>query len=85
MLRHGIPALHIPQHLEQAVFARRILDEGLGQIAAIDQPGQVAGRLVSMLQENRFAQKAEEFSIRHKHFDQNESMARLATDIERLL
>ena len=85
LLRHGIPALHIPQHLEQAVFARRISDEGLGQIAAIDQPGQVAGRLISMLQENRFAQKAEEFSLRYKHFDQNESMVRLATNIEKLV
>ena len=84
-LLHGVPQLNLPLFLEQTILSRRVVEMGAGLIANPNRPEQMAARLTVMLHDNRYRKAAAAFAGRYAHYDQEQSMGTMLSQIQELL
>lgn len=82
MLLNGVPTLQIPNFMEQIIFSRRVCEFGAGLTVAPNDPVRIALSLQSILNDNSYRERAEEFQKRYIDFDQTQIPAAVANVIE---
>ncbi|MDZ7619885.1 MAG: hypothetical protein U1E05_23035 [Patescibacteria group bacterium] len=81
----GKPALHIPIHLEQAMFSARVANLGAGLIAPARSPERIAIQLMKLLNSNQYTSAAAQVAARYAGFDPQRQIAGMMARIEQLL
>jgi UDP:flavonoid glycosyltransferase YjiC (YdhE family) len=82
ILLAGKPILQVPIYLEQALVAAAVSRLGMGLSAS---PEQIAVRLTALLQNDRYAEAAGAFALRHADFDPKQQVAGMLARIDGLL
>ena len=84
-LMAGKPALMIPGHLEQFLFAKRVEEMGAGLIQNPERPAHdLPGMLRRVLFEPAFRANAGSFAAKYANFDQNAVITHIVARIEEL-
>lgn len=82
----GKPVLMIPGHLEQFLFARRVVEMGAGLIQIPEQPADGLSEMLSrLLTDEEMRQNATAFARKYANFDQNAVITNIVTRIEQLV
>jgi UDP:flavonoid glycosyltransferase YjiC (YdhE family) len=76
MLLAGVPQLNMPFYLEQVISSRRLADLGAGLVANPRRIEQMAARLMSLVQADRYRQQAKAFAQKYSGFDQQQAIDR---------
>jgi UDP:flavonoid glycosyltransferase YjiC (YdhE family) len=64
MLMAGKPVFNIPRYVEQVIYSERVNALGAGLSALPSRPERIGSRLVTLLNEPRFAAAAQSFAVR---------------------
>ena len=84
-LMAGKPVLMVPGHLEQFLFALRVVEMGAGLLQNPEHPPhELATMLRRVLQEPGFRQNAQAFARKYANFDQHAVIGNIASRIEEL-
>lgn len=78
----GKPSLQIPLYMEQLLFARRVKEQGAGELATLDQQQRIAQSLNQLISAKEYRNGAEEFAARYADFDRDEAIVRAADQLE---
>lgn len=73
----GCPLLLLPLHLEQFLFAQRVVALGAGLNAPLLKPEGMAAKLHLLLTDSRYTQAAESFATRYAHVDGGQAINKL--------
>lgn len=82
MMQAGVPMLLIPQHLEQALVARRVEKLGTGVVAMQDDAETLREGLRKLLLEESYEQAAQRFASAHADHDPAAALRRAVQIIE---
>ena len=85
MLLAGKPTLHIPIHMEQAVFADGIRRLGAGLRASSDKPDEIRRGLKELLTSDRFREASQAFAARYADDDSERQERVMIREVESLL
>ena len=81
----GKPALMLPGHLEQFLFARRVADMGAGLLVSPEKPPDALSELLAaLINEPTYRQNAQAFAAKYAAFDQTHVVENLVKRIEEL-
>lgn len=81
----GKPQLGLPQHMEQLMVGRRLVEQGLGLSCSLEQPADEAPRLLRrLLTEPGFADRARQLAARHAALRPADTGTRVADWLETL-
>lgn len=81
----GKPVLMIPTNLERMMVARRVVKMGAGLAAPQGKPQMLLPRLKALLQNDRFAAAAREFSARYKDASLSSQTDQMLATIDKLV
>lgn len=85
-LMAGKPALMLPGHLEQFLFARRVEEMGAGLLLSPEQPAQpLSQRLARVLSDPALRDNAAAFARKYANFDQSQVLIHIAGRIEQII
>jgi UDP:flavonoid glycosyltransferase YjiC (YdhE family) len=84
LLLSGIPQLHIPIYLEQAVFSKLVERIGAGLTVFQDQPEQFAAGLATILNDGRYRDAAQAFAQRYTDYSSDEAKQKIVNQIAEL-
>lgn len=79
----GVPQLGLPQHMEQLMVGRRLVEQGIGLSCGLDKPAEEAPALLRrLLAEPGFAEQARRLADRHAGIRPADTGARVAEWLE---
>jgi hypothetical protein len=85
MLMAGKPVFNIPRYVEQVIYSERVNALGAGLSALPNRPERIGSRLVTLLNEPRFATAAKAFASKHADFSPAGSLRKIVDRFETLL
>ena len=85
MLLAGVLILQLPIYVEQAMTGVATRRLGAGRSARIDRPNEIAAKLTDLIQSDKYARAAGEFSARYRDFDPKQQVERITQHLEELL
>jgi UDP:flavonoid glycosyltransferase YjiC (YdhE family) len=77
MLMAGKPVFNIPRYVEQVIYSERVNALGAGLSALPSRPERIGSRLVTLLNEPRFAKAAQAFAAKHEDFSPETGLQRI--------
>jgi UDP:flavonoid glycosyltransferase YjiC (YdhE family) len=84
LLQAGVPQLVIPIFLEQAIFAKRLVELGAAVAVQPHRPDSIYQALTMLLGNTRYATGAASFASRYSKFDAESSITQIVDRLEKI-